>query len=46
MKHLSAVHAVTETGRDEFTSNNFTRTVATTRYADAFPTMYVLPLLK
>ncbi|RAL03000.1 S-adenosyl-L-methionine-dependent methyltransferase [Aspergillus ibericus CBS 121593] len=39
MKHLNAVHAVTETGRDEYTSNNFTRTVANTRYADAFPTI-------
>ncbi|PYI01158.1 S-adenosyl-L-methionine-dependent methyltransferase [Aspergillus sclerotiicarbonarius CBS 121057] len=39
MKQLNAVHAVTETGRDEYTSNNFTRTVANTRYADAFPTI-------
>ncbi|PWY70297.1 o-methyltransferase [Aspergillus sclerotioniger CBS 115572] len=39
MKNLNAVHAVTETDRDEYISNNFTRTVANTRYADAFPTI-------
>ncbi|OJK02617.1 hypothetical protein ASPACDRAFT_50168 [Aspergillus aculeatus ATCC 16872] len=37
MKQLNAIHAVTETGKDEYTSNNFSRTLAYTRYADAFP---------
>ncbi|RAH80106.1 S-adenosyl-L-methionine-dependent methyltransferase [Aspergillus japonicus CBS 114.51] len=39
MKQLNAIHAVTETGKDEYTSNNFSRTLTHTRYADAFPTI-------
>ncbi|RAK77278.1 S-adenosyl-L-methionine-dependent methyltransferase [Aspergillus fijiensis CBS 313.89] len=37
MKQLNAIHAVTETDKDEYTSNNFSRTLTYTRYADAFP---------
>lgn len=41
MKHLAAMGVIKETGPDEYVPTNLSRTLASPKYADGFPCMYV-----
>ncbi|KAL4795782.1 S-adenosyl-L-methionine-dependent methyltransferase [Aspergillus venezuelensis] len=39
MKHIAAMGVITETGRDEYKSTNFSKVLTVEKYSDAFPLM-------
>lgn len=46
MKHLAAINAVIETEAGEYARNGLSHTLAHTKYADSFPVLLVILILK